>query len=211
MINRTNKAFTSGSVNISFNMSMKVFEEIEDRKISKSEEFQRTMSKINFVGLGMESCSIIGKIKLGPDNKDGWYVTGTEPNDRNRSEILWSSKIINDRAFDLEGLYDIASKPRVDKNNNSCRKSCVFVVFLEDDEEEFISQTINSLYDIIEIGDIIMDKNNEIMIFKNDERMELPFSVVRLLVNDLHEDLPLPNSNLNAPVTEVKPIIIASR
>ena len=213
MIERTIKAFTKGDINISFNIPLKFFEEIQDRKILESEEEQRKQKKITFVGLGMESCNRIGKIALSKANTDGWYVVGVEPNNKNRSEIIWSSKIINDRAYDLDGVYDIASKPRVDRKGNSCRQSCVFVVFLEDEyEEDEISQIVNSLYEIIEVGDIIIDKNNETMIIKKDRKMEIPFSVLRLLVNDEQNKKELPDSAFNGKYGhEVKPIIIASR
>ena len=212
MIKRTNKAFTKGDINISFNIPLKFFEEIEERKILKFEENYRKQKKITFVGLGMESCSLIGKIAMGHNNKDGWYVIGVEPDDPNRSEIIWSSKITNDRAYDLNGVYDIASKPRVDRHGNSCRKSCIFVVFLEDNDEDEISQIVNSLYEIIEVGDIIIDKNNENMIIKKDMKMEIPFSVLRLLVNDEPNEKELPSSAFNGTYgREVKPIIIASR
>ena len=213
MIERTIKVFTDGDINISFNIPLKFFGEIQDRKILESEEKQRKQKKITFVGLGIESCNIIGKIALGRSNPDGWYTIGVEPNDKNRSEILWSSKIINDRAYDLNGIYDIASKPRVDKEGNSCRKSCVFVVFLDDQyEEDEISRIVNSLYEIIEVGDIIIDKNNENMIIKKDMKMEIPFSVLRLLVNDEPNEQELPPSAFDGTYgREVKPIIIASR
>ena len=184
MIKRTNKAFTEGDINISFNIPLEFFEELEERKILKFEKEQITQKKITFVGLGIESCSLIGKIAMGHTNKDGWYVVGIEPDDPNRSEIIWSSKIINDRAYDLDGIYDIASKPRVDRYGNSCRRSCLFVVFLENNDEEEISQIVNSLYEIIEEGDIILDKNNETMIVKKEIKLEIPFSVLRLLIND---------------------------
>ena len=149
---------------------------------------------------------------MGHTNKDGWYVVGIEPDDPNRSEIIWSSKIINDRAYDLDGIYDIASKPRVDRYGNSCRRSCLFVVFLENNDEEEISQIVNSLYEIIEEGDIILDKNNETMIVKKEIKLEIPFSVLRLLINDEPNEKELPSSAFDGTYgREVKPIIIASR
>tara|TARA_B100001113_G_scaffold305676_1_gene266533 strand:+ start:264 stop:902 length:639 start_codon:yes stop_codon:yes gene_type:complete len=212
MIKRTNKAFTEGDINISFNIPLEFFEELEERKILKFEKEQITQKKITFVGLGIESCSLIGKIAMGHTNKDGWYVVGIEPDDPNRSEIIWSSKIINDRAYDLDGIYDIASKPRVDRYGNSCRRSCLFVVFLENNDEEEISQIVNSLYEIIEEGDIILDKNNETMIVKKEIKLEIPFSVLRLLINDEPNEKELPSSAFDGTYgREVKPIIIASR
>ena len=79
-------------------------------------------------------------------------------------------------------------------------------------EEDEISRIVNSLYEIIEVGDIIIDKNNENMIIKKDRKMEIPFSVLRLLVNDEPNEKELPSSAFNGTYgREVKPIIIASR
>ena len=211
-INRTTKVYTEGGVNVSINMSTTLYHELQEDHILRLEDEMRGKNpKISFIGLGMESCSIISKFVVNKDRQDGWYVIGNEPDDKSRTEILWSSKVIADRAFDLDGVYDIASKPRVDRHGNSIRKSCIFVVYLENAEEDVINDTVKQLYEIIEISDIIIDKYNEKIIIKNMEKMEIPFDILKFVIGDDQKNLPLPDSAFNGNYgAEVKPIIIAS-